>query len=233
MADFPDSTPIFEIPRQIVEAEIEMLIDLLDRLDPDPALEDGADDEPTGDEEPNLGAPNHQAGSWNGIDASSGGNDDEELELGWTEMEARSGRYGAAGADVYEPSLGSTGSIHQGQWCEGGADDTEDEHDGRQPDVEDEPELGWTDLQARTGRYVLGPGWYVSDGEPTLGSTSSLNQLHWSNGKNDDLEEQCDDEGASDADLEPDLDGEGTGNYVGDCSPTETMFQQKEDANGN
>ena len=33
MVDFPDSLPVTEIPRQIVEAEIELLIGLLDTLD--------------------------------------------------------------------------------------------------------------------------------------------------------------------------------------------------------
>jgi hypothetical protein len=101
-------------------------------------------------------------------------------------------------------------SMNQAHWSKGGTDDCEDEHDGREPDCDDEDggddewELGWTDLQARTGRYVLGPGWYyASDGEPSLGSTTSLNQLHWSKGKNDDLEDEhdgredcCEDEGA-------------------------------------
>ena len=64
MADFPDSTPVTEIPRQVVEAEIELLISLLDILDPESDLEDNADYEFTGDDEPNLGAPNQQAGSW-------------------------------------------------------------------------------------------------------------------------------------------------------------------------
>ena len=198
------------------------LIGLLDACAPDPDLEDNADYELTGDEEPLHGAPEHVTGSWRGIEASACFAEGEELELGWTEMEARFGRYSAAGADVYEPSLGSTGSMHQGQWSDGGTDDTEDEHDGREPDVEDEPELGWTDLQARTGRYVLGPAWYVTDGEPSLGSTTNLSQLHWSKGKNDDLEEQCEDEGSIDADREPDL--EGTSNYMGACSPAETLF---------
>jgi hypothetical protein len=67
MADFPDSTPVPEIPRQVVEAEIELLIGLLDKLDPDPELEDNADYELTGDEEPLHGAPEHVSGSWRGI----------------------------------------------------------------------------------------------------------------------------------------------------------------------
>ena len=84
--------------------------------------------------------------------------------------------------------------------------------------------LRWTDLQARTGRYVLGMGWYVADGEPSIASTNSLNQLHWSKGKNDDLEDQCDDEGEVHGDAEPDYNGEGTSNYNGPCSPFETLI---------
>ncbi|MBZ0217512.1 MAG: hypothetical protein K8F25_13220 [Fimbriimonadaceae bacterium] len=209
----------------------ETLIGLLDACAPDPDLEDSADYELTGDDEPNLGAPNQQAGSWNGIDASLGGDDDEELELGWTEQEARWNRYSGAGDDVYEPSLGSTLSMDQAHWSKGGTDDCEEEHDGREPDCDDEDgnddewELGWTDLQARTGKYIYGLGWYVADGEPSLASMNRLNQTYWWQGRNDDdREEQCEDEGAIDTDKEPDRDGEGTGNYMGQCSPPATMF---------
>jgi hypothetical protein len=149
--------------RTSARSVIEMLIDLLDKLDANPDLEDGADTEnDTADDEPYHGAPEQQAGSWKGIDASVGGDDGEEVELGWIEMEARFGRYRAA--DVYEPSLGSNNSIDQAKWSKGGNDDSEEEHDGREPD----------------------------------------------------------------SDNEPDLDGEGTGNYVGVCSPTETMFYKGE-----
>ena len=69
MADFPDSIPVTEIPRQIVEAEIELLIALLDKLDPDPDLES------TGDEEPWLGAPaGYVFTNWHGLYPE--GNDD-------------------------------------------------------------------------------------------------------------------------------------------------------------
>ena len=170
MADFPDSIPVTKIPRQIVEAEIELLIGLLDSLDPDPDVEDGADIEnDAADDEPLHGAPEQQAGSWKGIDPSLGCGDGEELELGWTELEARFGRYRAAGEDVYEPSLGCNSGINQLKWTKGATDDLEDEHDGREP-------------------------------------------AH---------------------DNEPDLDGEGTSNYAGTCSPPETMFQRKENDNGN
>ena len=143
---------------------------MLDKLDADPDFEDTADIEnDIADEEPLHGAPEQQAGSWKGIDAVLGCGDGEELELGWTELEARFGRYRAGGDNGYEPSLGSNGGINQLKWSKGPTDDREDEHDGREPDSENEP----------------------------------------------------------------DQDGEGTGNYVGACSPSETMFQRKENDNGN
>lgn len=169
MADFPDSIPVTEIPRQIVEAEIELLIGLLDTLDPDPDLEDSADLEPsTGDEEPLHGSLEQQTGSWRGLDPTAPScAEGEELELGWTELEARFGRYRAD--DVYEPSLGSTAGMNQSHWSKGDTDDREHDGDDREPD----------------------------------------------------------------SDNEPDQEGEGTGNYVGACSPSETMFQRKENDNGN
>ena len=171
MADFPDSTTITEISRPIVEAEIELLIGLLDQLDADSDIEDNADLEPsTGDEEPLHGAPEQQTGSWRGLDPSAPScGDGEELELGWTELEARFGRYRAAGENVYEPSIGSNGGINQLKWSKGSTDDGEAEHDGREPD----------------------------------------------------------------SDNEPDQEGEGTGNYVGACSPPEMMFPREEKDNGN
>jgi hypothetical protein len=139
MADLSDSIPVTEIPRQIVEAEIEMLIDLLDRLDANPDLEDGADIEnDQADDEPYHGAPEQQAGSWGGINPSIGGDDGEEVELGWTELEARFGRYRAWSDNGYEPSLGSNGAINQLKWSKGTTDDREDEHDGREDCCEDE-----------------------------------------------------------------------------------------------
>jgi hypothetical protein len=58
--------------------------------------------------------------------------------LGWTELEARFGRYRAPGEDVYESSLGSNGGINQLKWSKGPTDDREDEHDGRKDCCEDE-----------------------------------------------------------------------------------------------
>lgn len=193
MADFPDSIPVTEISRPIVEAEIELLIALLDTLDPDPDIEIDADIEnDTADEEPSLGAPDARTGSWAGLTAEA---------------------YDAA--------------------------DCEEDDCDREPDCDDEDgndaewELGWTDLQARTGKYHYNWKmlWLVPDGEPSLGSTNRLNQAYWWQGARDDREEDADLE--PDNDNEPDQEGEGTGNYLGTCSPTVTMFPRKENANDN
>ena len=69
--------------------------------------------------------------------------------------------------DIHEPSLGWTTTINQAaatdrrfgsQWDY----DVEQEHDGREPDVDDEdgrdeePSLGWTDMEARYGVFPIG-----------------------------------------------------------------------------
>ena len=71
--------------RPDLEALIEAAITRLDDLDPDPDLEDGGDDEPDGDGEPQLGAPEAHTGSWAGLaleaysdDRESDGADDED-----------------------------------------------------------------------------------------------------------------------------------------------------------
>jgi hypothetical protein len=104
-------------------------------------------------------------------EADGGPCDDNELEqsLGWTEQEARWGwRAGPPDSDGAEldncddePSLGSVHTHHnQTRWTEGGGRDLEgDEHDGREPDVDDEdggdkePALDWSDEEAARGRY--------------------------------------------------------------------------------
>ena len=122
--------------------------------------------------------------------------------------------------------------MNQTRWSKGDASDLEDEHDGREPDVDDEDggddewELGWTYLQTRSGTYSVNPWWAVADGECSLGSTTSINQLRWASGRNDDTEEQCEDEGAIDADLEPDHeDGFGMeAVFHHYCSPVSTLL---------
>ena len=105
-----------------------------------------------------------------------------EPSLGWTEQEARWGRYAeSAMADIDneldtvddEPSLGALPSTDQTTWEKNGGDDREgdgcpddregdeeqhggDEHDGAEPDEADnEPMLGWTE---RISQAALGPG---------------------------------------------------------------------------
>ena len=153
MADSHDTTVLPEMPRPVIEAEIERLIGLLDTLDPDPDLEDG------GDGEPILGAPEHQAGSWRGLslvayqDDREADDGDDEPELGslervkqtswalggdgeptcgWTEAEAQFGRYGVP-SDEREPCCEDEGSQ-----C-----DDEGAYEGDFSDAEDECRSGW------------------------------------------------------------------------------------------
>jgi hypothetical protein len=66
----PDILPEREKSRPLIESEIERLIEILDTLDPEPDLED------TADEEPWLGMPERMPGSWSGLYLE--GNDDCE-----------------------------------------------------------------------------------------------------------------------------------------------------------
>jgi len=57
-----------------------------------------------------------------------------------------------------EPSLGAPGAAfhpNQSHWSQGAGDDCEDEHDGREPDVDDEPSLGSSTLHIQT-HWALG-----------------------------------------------------------------------------
>lgn len=166
MADFPDSIPVTEIPRQIVEAEIELLIALLDTLDPDPDLES------TADEEPWLGAPDgvHRT-NWSGLDCQ--GNDDREEDTGDD-----------------EPWLGASEPAYFGPYSHNSIKDMIQHH--------------------------MRPDLYA--GISTV-CTRETSQLQWSAHRISD-DREWDDE------REPDRDGEGTSNYMGVCSPIETMFPQ-------
>ena len=118
----PGLTPAFQ--QRLGEA-IEGLIALLDEIQGDPDLEDGQDDEPTGDEEPSIGSS--QAGSqahWAyGTDEREGGEADAEPSLASPE------RHGS-----------------QARWAQGSRSDREgeDEHGG---DIQDEPHDGELDLR--------------------------------------------------------------------------------------
>ena len=68
--------------RDRLRTAIEALVDVLDSLDSDPDLEDGGDDELSGDEEPRLGAATgmHQGHAWN---VPTDESDEAEPSLGW------------------------------------------------------------------------------------------------------------------------------------------------------
>lgn len=151
---------VLSLLREQAEEEIEKLIAFVDRIAPDPDLE------------PSLGYYRPDMP----VDAEC---DDEinEASLGWTDQEARWGRYSEphladlevddsdheANGDEREPSLGSIevhpygyttqgetrGLTNQENWAAGNRNDAEgDEHDGSEPDVDDEPCLGSYDRLA-------------------------------------------------------------------------------------
>lgn len=125
-----------------------------------------------------------------------------------------------------EPSLGGIAhhgfhSCTQENWASGAIDDREgDEHDGREPGVDDEPSLAHTLAINQTKSAVQATGWAVTDGEaehdgrepdmdrePSLGSLVCVgspdgngrfgfDQSRWALGGTLDLEEQCEDEGS-------------------------------------
>ena len=66
-----------------------------------------------------------------------------------------------AGGDD-EPSLGSSApgeNSSQAAWSIGSTDDTEDEHDGSEPDVDDEPSLGATEAVNQRHAWTTPQGW--------------------------------------------------------------------------
>jgi hypothetical protein len=77
--------------------------------------------------------------------------------------------------DENEPSLGSVAMTEywsQEGWSLGADDDSEDEHDGREPGGDSEDELGATTAMNQDHAWANHcKGWSVSDGEPDLGWT--------------------------------------------------------------
>jgi hypothetical protein len=150
--------------------------------------EDGGDDEPSEDPEPELGwtADVDQARASRGLTT------------------AGLHHHGEAEHDGGEPSLGSVGSGNPGTpqefWAAGARGDLEDEHDGREPDVEDEALLGWTGITDQTRLGAQCRFSFATDGEgpdvdqePSLGSCSAMtNQNHWALGSTRDLEDEHD-----------------------------------------
>jgi hypothetical protein len=113
--------------------------------------------------------------------------------------------------DEDEPSLGAAnlGELRsQENWAgprqNAYAVDCEDEHDGSEPDVDDEPSLCGVTVEARGNDRDLEDD---DEGEPSLGSSegSVHNQTRWASGNRTDREEDGDEHEHS-ADAEPDGD---------------------------
>ncbi len=191
--------------RKRIEDRIEQLISVLDAQDaPAEDLEDGGDDEPDESTEPSLGWT-EDINQDRAIKACT--NDDAGVIFG----PDREGDDCDA-----EPSLGSLGCTYdadyfdQRGWAGGASNDAEgDEHDGREPDVDDEPELGWPAMinQDRAIKSCASYDSGFDGGEPSLGSCENVNQTSWGRGPSRDLEEQCEDEGF-DSDSEPDIEAD-------------------------
>ena len=124
--------------------EIERLIDFLDALGGDPDLEDGADAEPT------LGWPP-------GRPICVGSVEDGELEpsLGWTGNINQASRNRLGDGEDFEkddserePSLGGLNRVNQEGWASGLGNELEDEHDGTEPDHDNEPNGDEGDVSA-------------------------------------------------------------------------------------
>jgi hypothetical protein len=62
-----------------------------------------------------------------------------------------------------------------------------DEHDGREPGEDDEPALGWDNSVDQTDNG--GGSMNLHECEPSLGSTSAINQEAWALGLSNDLEQ--------------------------------------------
>lgn len=178
--------------RRLAEEATEMLILFLDELEPDPDLEpstsitapgllSGALDEcePEEDEEPSLGwTERAQHGDTTDRELTDG---DEEPSLAsinpdstidqrdWSigaDNDAEAEHDGREPEEV-EPSLGFLEQVVDQTHIALGAPnhDLEGEHDGREPDeADEEPSLGWTDMESRYDRYATGCN-FLTDAE--------------------------------------------------------------------
>ena len=173
MTGNPNNTATPEA-RALLAKAVESLISLLDLLEVDPELEDNGDAEAEPDDEPSLGSltscgSNGSQGNW-----ADGSSDDREKTGFATE------------SDDEEDCLGWAANVDQS-------------HLGLPLD-EREPSLGWTEMEARYGRYGVDSNRDLEDdqvdGEASLGWQNEGQQGLLMMGTNDDREEQCEDEGA-------------------------------------
>jgi hypothetical protein len=107
------------------------MITALDAIE-DPDEDSQADDDPIDDDE--LEGPEHP---------------DDEPSLGATEAINQEAAWRVTTAQSWvpdgEPSLGSLECVDQTRWASGRNDEREEEHNGCEPDVDDEPSLGSID----------------------------------------------------------------------------------------
>ncbi|MER8654398.1 hypothetical protein [Mesorhizobium sp. M0847] len=149
---------VAENDRLAIATSIERLIDLLDAMQPDPDLEDDADDEPSLG---SLSLGSYQAGT---TDDREG--DDSDYEDGGDDEDSDPGE----DSDPLEPSLCGTAIYNPTT----GAleNDLEGEGDGFSMRADDEYELGWTEhIDQRLAGKVQEGTWNHPEGEPDLGWT--------------------------------------------------------------
>ena len=125
MASHDDALAEIRRLREAIGDTIEGMIDILDALDA--PHEDLEDDDP---------------GGGNVEDEPQRDDGEDDAQLGWANEGRQTRLHGLK--DEYEPSLGSLGGCITGQyfpqtiWAAGDRRDLEDEHDGREPDVDGE-----------------------------------------------------------------------------------------------
>lgn len=123
----PASADGLPLTRRDIEQHVDALIDLLDTLDADPDLE------------PDLGSGDDREGDDPDLEDGA----DSEPALGWT---------GASCSPENQSQDGPAFCLN----ADAGRD-LEDEHDGREPDVDGEASLGWRNEGGQTGQWSGNP----------------------------------------------------------------------------
>jgi hypothetical protein len=88
----------------------------------------------------------------------------------------------------HEPSLGAGAISYFFTHSRDGSIDAEgDEHDGREPEEDDESPLGWDNHVHQI--YNMGGSMHADEMETSLGSTATINQKAWAFGLSNDREQ--------------------------------------------
>jgi len=143
-----------------IETAVERLLAALDAADA--AAGNDGEAEPDADPEPSLGAT-----------------DDEDHRDAWEPSPRR--LRAALDAGEAEPSLGSVNAAFEGRsqetWAVGNTDDREDEHDGAEPDTDEEPSLGASNVINQATAWNA-ETFTTGECEPSLGATTEVDQRH-------------------------------------------------------